>query len=326
MFTLTSYLTFASAEKGYKETPTSAEDNDGQEERHVVVVQLQHVELDGKLELGLHHLTEGFPEALEELPRHKDLSIRDERPVLVHQRRHHDDHDLDHAVFQQRYLRAENKDQPEGWSWVRPPCLTPPLLHYVSRSSHLIVEIQVHESGDALGELGHFSHRFHGAWLAAVEEAHLQPLRQDPVRPGLTSAEICGSEKTEKSEFSGGWLQTPKKHKKPHKKPQKNNKKSQNMFGNLWPKLSYKTAWVRAQPLVRAHELITNWVGAPSGPMNHGSYLRRFYFKWRIRAMIAAIGELPQKRCTSNLRVRRWGRPAAAAAAAGALDRGSVCS
>lgn len=114
MFTLTSYLTFASAEKGYKETPTSAEDNDGQEQRHVVVVQLQHVELDGKLELGFHHLTEGFPEALEELPRHKDLSIRDERPVFVHQRRHHDDHDLDHAVFQQRYLRAENKDQPEG--------------------------------------------------------------------------------------------------------------------------------------------------------------------------------------------------------------------
>lgn len=74
------------------ETPlTPAEDNDGQEERHVAVIQLQHVELDRELKFWFHHLTEGFPETFEELPRHEDLSVRDEGPVFVHQRRHHDD-------------------------------------------------------------------------------------------------------------------------------------------------------------------------------------------------------------------------------------------
>lgn len=70
---------------------TPAEDNDGQKERHVAVIQLQHVELDRELKFWFHHLTEGFPETFEELPRHEDLSVRDEGPVLVHQRRHHDD-------------------------------------------------------------------------------------------------------------------------------------------------------------------------------------------------------------------------------------------
>lgn len=37
--------------------------------------------------------------------------------------------------------------------------------------SHLIIEIQISESGDALGELRHFSHGLGRARLAAVEEA-----------------------------------------------------------------------------------------------------------------------------------------------------------
>lgn len=79
---------------------TSAEDDDGQEKRHVTVVELQRVELDWELKLRLHHLTERFPKALEKFPSHEDLSVTYEGPVFVHERRHHDDQDLDHAVFQ----------------------------------------------------------------------------------------------------------------------------------------------------------------------------------------------------------------------------------
>lgn len=73
------------------QTLTPTEDNDSQKQRHVAVIQLQRVELDRELKLWLHHLTEGFPETLEELPRHEDLSVGDEGPVFVHQRSHHDD-------------------------------------------------------------------------------------------------------------------------------------------------------------------------------------------------------------------------------------------
>lgn len=79
---------------------TPAEDNDRQEKCHVTVVKLQCVELDWELKLGLHHLTERFSKTLEELPSHEDLSITYEGPVFVHEGRHHDDQDLDHAVFQ----------------------------------------------------------------------------------------------------------------------------------------------------------------------------------------------------------------------------------
>ena len=67
-------------------TLTPAEDDDGQKQRHVAVVQLQRVELDGELKLWFHHLTERFPETLEELSRHEDLSVGDQGPVFVHQR------------------------------------------------------------------------------------------------------------------------------------------------------------------------------------------------------------------------------------------------
>lgn len=77
--------------KQQKKPLTPTEDNDSKKQRHVAVVQLQRVELDWELKLWFHHLTEGFPETLEELPRHEDLPVGDQGPVFVHERRHHDD-------------------------------------------------------------------------------------------------------------------------------------------------------------------------------------------------------------------------------------------
>ncbi len=130
--------------------PTSAQDDDGQEQSHVAVIQLQHVELDGELELGLHHLAEGLAQALEELAGHEDLAVGDERAVFVHERRHHDDEHLDHAVLQQR---------------------------------DLVVEVQADEARDALGELGDLADGFGRARLAAVEEAQLHLVHDAHVGP-----------------------------------------------------------------------------------------------------------------------------------------------
>lgn len=120
--------------------PTSAQDDDSQEQRHVAVVQLQHVELDGELKLGLHHFTEGFAQALEKLTGHEDLAIGDEGAIFVHEGCHHDDEDFDDAVLKER---------------------------------HLVVQVQVHEARDALGEFGDFADSFGRTRLAAVEEAKL---------------------------------------------------------------------------------------------------------------------------------------------------------
>ncbi len=131
-------------------TPTSAQDDDGQEQSHVAVVQLQHVELDGELKLGLHHLAEGLAQALEELAGHEDLAVGDERAVFVHERGHHDDEHLDDAVLQQR---------------------------------DLVVEVQADEARDALGELGDLADGFGRAGLAAVEEAQLHLVHDGHVGP-----------------------------------------------------------------------------------------------------------------------------------------------
>lgn len=48
------------------------------------------------------------------------------------------------------------------------------LFLYISGSSHLVIEIQVYEAWDALGELSHFSHCLNGARLTAVKETQLQ--------------------------------------------------------------------------------------------------------------------------------------------------------
>lgn len=74
-----------------KKKLTATEDNDSKKQRHVTVIQLQRVELNGKLKLWFHHLTERLPETLKELPCHEDLPVGDKGPVLVHQRCHHDD-------------------------------------------------------------------------------------------------------------------------------------------------------------------------------------------------------------------------------------------
>lgn len=79
-------------------TPT--EDNNSQKERHVAVVQLQSVKLHGKVKLWFQHLTKRFPETFEELPRHENLSIRDQGAIFVHQRRHHQDQDFNYSIFQ----------------------------------------------------------------------------------------------------------------------------------------------------------------------------------------------------------------------------------
>lgn len=89
-------------------TLTPTENDNSQKQGHVAVVQLQRVKLDGEFKLWFHHLTERFPETLEELPRHKNLSIGDEGPIFVHQRRHHDDQNLNHTVLQQSNLKIKN--------------------------------------------------------------------------------------------------------------------------------------------------------------------------------------------------------------------------
>lgn len=97
---------------------------------------------------------------------------------------------------------GENKDQPKGRKWV-PPRVSP--LRYISCSSHLIIEIQVHKSWDALGELCHFSHRFNGAGLTAVKETQLQPLWHVTVCAALSSSEICGRRRRRVWVFRDGW-------------------------------------------------------------------------------------------------------------------------
>lgn len=129
---------------------TSAADDGGHKERQVAVVQLQGVKLGGKLELGLHHVAEGPPQALEELARDEARTVRHQQAVLVHARGQHGEEGLVDAVLQQ---------------------------------SHLIVEVQAREARHRLGEFRQLGHRFHRGALAAVEEAHFGlAVHQDPRR------------------------------------------------------------------------------------------------------------------------------------------------
>ena len=53
-------------------------------------------------------------------------------------------------------------------------------------ASHLIIEIQIDESWDTLGELSHFSHRFGWTWLTALEETQLQS-----VHTAMLQSQVC---------------------------------------------------------------------------------------------------------------------------------------
>lgn len=50
--------------------------------------------------------------------------------------------------------------------------------HTRSHRAHLVVQIQIHEARDALGELRHLPDGLGGTRLAGVEEAQLQALRR----------------------------------------------------------------------------------------------------------------------------------------------------
>lgn len=63
---------------------TSTQYNGCHKQSQVTVIELQSIEFDGKLKLGLHDLTERFAQTPQELSRHKALSISYEQPVFIH--------------------------------------------------------------------------------------------------------------------------------------------------------------------------------------------------------------------------------------------------
>ena len=120
--------------------PLTSAQNDGcDEEGQVTVVKFQGVELDGKLELRLNDVTERLSEAAQELPGDEAGAVGHQQPVLVDDGGQHGKDGLMHTVLQQ---------------------------------GHLVVEEEVAEAGDALGELGELTHGLHRGALAAVEDVH----------------------------------------------------------------------------------------------------------------------------------------------------------
>ena len=83
---------------------TSTQDDGGHEEGQVAVVQLQGVELDGKLKFGLHDLAEGPPQAPQELAGDEALPVGHKEAVLVHERGQHGEDGLMDAVLEERHL------------------------------------------------------------------------------------------------------------------------------------------------------------------------------------------------------------------------------
>lgn len=130
------------AVRGWPTAPpslTSAQNDSRDEESQVTVIKFQGIELDSKLELGLDDVTEGLSEAAQELTGDKTSAVSHQKPVLIDDGGQH------------------GKDG---------------LVHTILEKGHLVVEEEVAEAGDALGELGELTHGLHRGALAAVEDVH----------------------------------------------------------------------------------------------------------------------------------------------------------
>lgn len=119
---------------------TSTADDGGDEQSQVTVVQLQCVELHGKLEFRLHHVAERSAQAFQELPGDEARAVRHEQPVLVH---------------------AGGQQGEEGF------------IHAVLQKSHLVIKVQGGEARYGFGKLRELRDGLHRRALAAVENTDL---------------------------------------------------------------------------------------------------------------------------------------------------------
>lgn len=70
-------------------------------------------------------------------------------------------------------------------------------------ASHLIIKIQIDESWDTLGELGHFSHRFGWTWLTALEETQLHSVHTAMLQSQVSSCDTWNQmRRAKKKQFS----------------------------------------------------------------------------------------------------------------------------
>lgn len=128
--------------RGHPTAPPSltSTQNDGcDEESQVTIIEFQGIELDSELKLGLNDVTEGLSDAAQELAGDKTSAVGHQQPILIDDGGQHGEDGLVHAVLEK---------------------------------GHLVVEEEVVEAGDALGELGQLAHRLHRGALAAVEDVH----------------------------------------------------------------------------------------------------------------------------------------------------------
>lgn len=88
---------------------TSTADDGGDEQSQVAVVELQGVEASGELELGLHHVAERPPEALEELAGDEASSAGHQEAIFVHAGGQEGKKSFVNAVLQERHLDVRHK-------------------------------------------------------------------------------------------------------------------------------------------------------------------------------------------------------------------------
>lgn len=88
---------------------TSTADNSSHKKSQVAVVQLQRVEACGKLEFGLHHVTEWSAETLEELTGDKASTTGHQEAVLVHARGQECEEGFVNTVLQESHLKGKQK-------------------------------------------------------------------------------------------------------------------------------------------------------------------------------------------------------------------------
>lgn len=83
---------------------TSTTDDSSHEEGQVTVIQPQGVEACGKLEFGLHHVTQGAPETFEELAGDKTPTTCHQHTVFVHAGGQEREQSFVDAILQQSHL------------------------------------------------------------------------------------------------------------------------------------------------------------------------------------------------------------------------------
>lgn len=78
---------------------TSTADDGCHKQGQVTVIQSQCIELHGELELRLHHVTNGSPQALEELSCDEATAIGNQQAIFIHARGQHGKECLIHTIL-----------------------------------------------------------------------------------------------------------------------------------------------------------------------------------------------------------------------------------